>query len=910
MPFGPARRLFRLTLLGPRAVSRQVDDEIRFHLDARIEQLVAQGLAPDEARAAAERMFGDMDRTRQVLESSTRRREGRMQRMERFARIAQDARYALRQMRRERGFTLVAVLTLAIGIAANAIMFGVVDRLLLRAPAHVRDADRVGRVLVTRWMRGESQLAAEVSYRRFVELRDGVREVADVAAFATGGAVIGRGADTERVTGGFASANFFPLTGVRPALGRFFAPDEDRPPDGTRVAVLGHGLWQRRFGADSGVLGRTLRIGSADFTVIGVAPPDFAGVGLQPVDLWLPATTARSDMDWLEPDWFARHNMSWLTMIARLRDGVAAEQAAAALTAAYSRSTAAEGAETPRRAWPASAPAPRAEIVPLLLARGPNPGETARVSLWLAGVAAVVLLIACANVANLLLVRGLRRRREIAVRLALGAGRGRLLGQLLVESLMLAALGGGVGLLLAHWAGSAIRGILLPNATWSGALQDPRVLGFTAAAALGTGLLAGLIPALQSSRPDLTSALKTGTREGGGARSRLRGTLLVAQAALAVVLLVGAGLFVRSLHNVRTTDLGIDARHLIVAQVNYRGAEPPTPEARAALNATLLDALRRVPGVERATTSLSVPFNNSMSTRLATAQMDSAQTLGRFLMNAVGPDYFETTGMRVLRGRPLTSEDRAGSPRVVVVSEAMARRLWPGEDALGQCLKVGGVESPCSEVVGIARNAVHDDVTQVGETLQYWFPEAQRQGNSGGANAFLARVRGEPDEMLAAVQSGIQALLSGDASVRARAFGELMEPELRAWRIGATMFSAFGLLALLIAAIGLYGVIAYQVGQRTHEIGVRMALGARSPELMRMVLGEGVRLTSIGLLLGAGVALLSARWVAPLLFGVSPFDPLVYAAVIATLLAVAVAACLVPAWRASRVDPSAALRAE
>ena len=910
MPFGPARRLFRLNLLGRRAIERQVDDEIRFHIEERTEQLIAAGLSPDAARASAERMFGDMDSTRHFLRASTRRREGRMQRSERFARIAQDARYAFRQMRRERAFTIVAVMTLAIGIAANAIMFGVVDRLMLRPPAHVRDADRVGRVLVARWMRGSTEMGAEVSYRRFIEMRNAVREVAELAAIGSGYIMVGRGTDTERVVGGYASQNFFPLTGVRPVIGRFFTPDEDLPPDGTKVAVLGHALWMRRFGGDPEVLGKQIRFGSADFTIVGVAPPDFAGVGLQPIDVWVPATAIRTDMEWLDADWWNAHNFSWATMIARLRPGVTAERATAALTAAYTHSVDVEGTEFPQRAWPKDAPAPRAELSPLLAARGPNPSAIARISMWLAGVAAVVLLIACANVANLLLVRGLQRRREIAVRLALGAGRARLLGQLLVESLILAALGGTAGLLLAHWAGSAIRGILMPSAAWNGALHDPRVLAFTAIATLATGLIAGVVPALQSSRPDLTSALKTGTREGGGRASRLRGGLLVAQAALAVVLLVGAGLFVRSLHNIRTADLGIDASRLLIAEVDYRGAEPPTVEGRAAHNSVLLDALRQTPGVEAATTSLSVPFSRSASTRLATVHSDSAQKEGRFLMNGVGPDYFRTMGMEIIRGRPLTNEDRAGSPNVIVVTESMAAKLWPGEDALGQCLRVGGPDSDCSEVVGIARNAVHDDLTGIGETLQYWFPESQRQGNNGGVNAYFARVRGEPGAILDNVREAMQAQLSGDASVRVRAFGELLEPEQRPWRLGATMFSAFGLLALLIAAIGLYGVIAYQVGQRTHEIGVRMALGAKSRDLTRMVLWEGLRLTMIGLALGAAVALAAGRWVAPLLFGVSPFDPAVYAGVIATLSVVAIVACLVPAMRAAGVDPSSALRAD
>ncbi|HEU4631509.1 MAG TPA: ADOP family duplicated permease [Gemmatimonadaceae bacterium] len=902
---GPLGRVFRFPRRSRRQIATEVDDEIHFHLEARAEQLARLGLSTAEARRAAEARFGDLERTRRALRESTRRREGRMRRRERLEAIGHDLRFALRQLRRQPGFAVVAVLTLAAGIAANAVMFGVIDRLLLRPPPHVVAPERVSRLYLRQWDEdGGERTTANISYRRLLELRDGGRAVADVAGYLADEFLLGRGDDAERVRGAYATASLFPLLGVRPVLGRFFGEAEDRPPDGARVVVLGYGLWQRRFGGDPGVIGRTVHVQSNDYTVVGVAPPGFAALDLREVDVWQPATSIRGEFG-LPAEWATQHNFSWIEPVARLKPGVSAEQAAAVFSVAWARSLA-EQLDAQR----AAAARPRVLVAPALEQRGPQRSASARVSLWLAGVAGVVLLVACANDANLLLARGLERRREIAVRLALGVGRRRLVGQLVLESVLLALAGAVVGLVLAQWGGSLLYAVLLPDVGVHGELYDARVLAFTAAAAVVAGLLAGLVPALQASRPDLAATLKAGAREGGGRRARLRGALLVTQAALSVVLLVGAGLFVRSLHNARTVDLGLDTDRLVYATIDWRGAAPEGAEARAALDAQLLARLRALPEVERATTSLSLAFQRNITLDLFTEARDSVPRAGDMYFNAVGTDFFATTGARILQGRALDARDAVGTSPVMVVSEAMARAIWPRGGAVGRCLRVDEDTMPCATIVGVAQNVVQSELT-TDSTLQYWVPETQRPSRRGSnVFALLARVRGEPAAAVPAIRAALQAELPGDAYANVAPMSELVDPSVRSWQLGATMFVAFGALALVIAAVGLYGVIAYHVSQRTHEMGVRRALGAGAGQLARTVLGEGVRAVTLGIAIGALLTWAAARWVEPLLFGVSPRDPLTYAAVAVVLLAVALLAGLAPARRAVRVDPSEALRVE
>jgi predicted permease len=477
-----------------------------------------------------------------------------------------------------------------------------------------------------------------------------------------------------------------------------------------------------------------------------------------------------------------------------------------------------------------------------------------------------------------------------------------------VESVLLALLGGAAALAVARLGGGVLRAVLLPDVAWSTAPVDGRTLGYTALAAIATGLLTGIVPAVQASRPDLTGALKAGAREGHLKRSRTRSTLLVMQAALSVVLLVGAGLFVRSLENVRNLDLGYDPDRVAFATVDLRGTDFTAAERRA-LHQRMLDRLASMPDVERAGTTLTLPFYMNMDRDLYVPGIDSVGALGTFYLNAVRGDYFGAMGTRIVRGRAIDDRDRAGAANVIVVSETMARVLWPGRDALGQCVKVGA-GTPCSTVVGIARDITRGDLRGEAATQYYIAADQMVARRNGAENGLVIRVRGDVGAAKERIRSVLQPLAPGAAYVDVVSLQSFIDPEIRPWRLGATMFGAFGALALLLSAVGLYSVIAYNVAQRTHELGVRVALGARTGDVVRLVLGEGVRVAVVGVTLGLLVALWAGRYVAALLFQISPRDPAVLGVVSVALLAVAVAASLVPAWRASRVDPNLALRSE
>jgi putative ABC transport system permease protein len=516
-----------------------------------------------------------------------------------------------------------------------------------------------------------------------------------------------------------------------------------------------------------------------------------------------------------------------------------------------------------------------------------------------------VLLIACANVANLLLARALRRRREIAIRLALGVSRARLLSQLLTESVLLALLGGTAGVLVAQWGGSALRAAFLPRTAEASVVGDTRTLLFAGAAALGAGLVTGLASVLQSGRADLTSDLKAGAREGTFHRSRARAALLVLQGALSVILLVGAGLFVRSLHKVQALRLGYDVDPVLLVNLNMRGVKLDSAE-KVALRTRLLEAAKTVSGVTHVSTQSSVPFWSTWSVGLYVAGIDSVSRLGEFDLNAVSPEFFATLGTRIVRGRGIEPGDTPQSPRAMVVSEAMAKILWPGADPMGQCVKVSADTTPCTYVVGIAENikasALNND-----PGLYYYLPSAQFSPQIGG---LVVRTAGNASAQMATVRRRLQREMPGASYVTITPFGDIVGSQTRSWQLGATMFVVFGALALALAAIGLYSVIAYNVVQRTHEMGVRVALGAQVGDVVRLVVTEGLRVGVMGVAIGAGIALAAGRWVRPLLFEESPRDPAVFAFVAIALLGVAVAASWIPARRAARVDPNQALRAE
>ncbi|MFN2566389.1 MAG: ADOP family duplicated permease [Gemmatimonadaceae bacterium] len=821
--------------------------------------------------------------------------------------LLQDLKYAVRGLRTKPGFAIAVVSTLALGIGANTAMFGIVDQLLFRPPPLLRDPATTHRVYVYQTFRGETRAQNVGRYARYVDLTKWTHSFARTAGHTRLDLAVGVGEAAREMSIAPVSASFFGFFDAPPALGRYFTAAEDTPPAGASVAVLSHAMWQTAYGGRRDVLGSTLKIGPTMYTVIGVAAPGFVGLWpAKPPAAFIPITSyaAGTGFQPKGTTWWQTYSWSWMSMMVERKAGVSIEAANADLANAMLRSYEAQRVEQPRVS-PTNVARPRAIVGSILAERGPNPSPVTKVATWVGGVSVIVLLIACANVANLLLARALRRRREIALRLALGVTRGRLLSQLLTESVLLALLGGAAGILVAHFAGAVLRASLLEQSEAAAGLRDPRTVLFAAAAALAVGVLTGLAPLLQARRTDLTADLKAGSREGTYHRSRARIALLVMQGALSVVLLVGAGLFVRSVRNVQSIRLGYDVDPVLIVELNMRDVKLDSAAA-AALRLRLLEAAKAIPGVENASLRNTVPFWSTWSVGLHVQGIDSVNRLGQFDLNAVSPEHFATLGTRVIRGRGIAVQDVAGAPRVAVVSQSMARVLWPGKDAIGQCMKMNADTMPCIYVVGIAEN-IKEQSLAADSGYYYYVSAAQFWPQRGG---LFVRVRGDAARFKEAIRRPLQREMPGAAYVTITPFSEVVGSQKRSWQLGATMFVAFGVLAMVLAAIGLYSVLAYNVAQRTHELGVRRALGAQVADVVRMVVRDGLRVAAVGVVLGVAVAVWAARFVEPLLFGVKARDPWVFGVVAVVLVGVAVAASWVPAVRAGRVDPNVALRAE
>ncbi len=778
---------------------------------------------------------------------------------------------------------------------------------MFRTPPYLREPERVHRVYLQRTSRNGPTTERTTEYTRYLDLRRWSSGFSDFAGFSTRSLPVGVGTDSREMQVGTVSATLFDFFDARPVLGRFFVPAEDTVPVGAMVAVLGYGYWQTNYGGRPDVLGQPVHIGTVDYTIIGVAPRNFIGVSEDgPPAVFIPITayagTFRAGPN--ISNYYTKYNWGWMEILARRKPGVSLAAANADLSHAYLQSWNYESSLSSAHT-PSEAAHPTAIAGPVQAERGPNRSTVTRVAGWVSGVSVVVLLVACANVANLMLARSVRRRREIALRLALGVGRGRLIVQLLTESLLLAGCGGLAGLLLAQWGGAVLRALFLPLGAPGGALADARTLGFALLAAALAGTLTGMAPILQARRTDLVESLKSGARDGGYRRSRTRTALLLLQAALSVVLLVGAGLFVRSLLNVEALRLGYDVDPVLYVYPNERGAKLSEPE-QVALRRRLLEEARATPGVVQAALGLTVPFWDTWTENLFVAGIDSVDRLGSFTIQAGSPEFFATVGTRILRGRGFTAKDRKGAPPVVVVSEAMGRALWPGREPLGQCMRMRSDTLPCITVVGVAEDIKQNQITD-DSGLNYYLPIEQFHPE---AAVVFTRMRGDAEAQKEAVRRQLQPLMPGDAYITVNSMHEIVDPGIKSWRLGATMFLALGGLALLLAAIGLYSVIGYDVAQRTHELGVRIALGARLGDVVRLVVGDGLRVALVGMALGGLVALWAGRWIAPLLFAQSPRDPLVFGAVAGALLAVALVASAIPALRATRVNPNEALREE
>ena len=829
-----------------------------------------------------------------------------------FESLGQDLKYAVRSLRTKPGFTLAVVTTIALGIGANAAMFGIVDRLLFRPPPLMKDPATAHRVYKFSTFRGKERASGGGQFAFYKDIERWTTSFSDVAGYTPRDLAVGVGDAAREMRIGIVSARFFRFFEAPPVLGRYFTAAEDSTPEGAPVAVLGYPMWQTQYGGRRDVLGTKVQIGSVAYAVIGVATRGFVGLWPdKPPAAYIPITsygaaTSRSILPNLKKTtWWKTYSWGWMSMIVRRKPGVSVAQANADLSQATVKSYQSQLTEQTRLA-PLALARPHAIAGSILAERGPNESSVAKVATWVGGVSVIVLLIACANVANLLLARALRRRREIALRLALGVSKLRLVSQLLTESLLLAIAGGVAGLLVANWGGAALRAVVVEKSEAPAGLRDGRTVLFALAAAIVVGLITGLAPILQAGRADLTADLKAGAREGTIHRSKARVALLVFQGALSVVLLVGAGLFVRSLRNVNAVRLGYDVDPVLLVNPNMRG-ENLDSAATVGLRLRLLQAATSLPGVESASLQVAVPFWSQWSVGLYVQGIDTVGKLGQFNLNAVSPSYFATMGTRILRGRGFTDQDGPSAPRAIIVSEGMGKVLWPGKDPMGQCIRVTADTVPCTYVVGIAEDIKQQSLAADTGSFYYYLPAMQFNPNSGG---LFVRVRGDAPRFSEALRKRLQHEMPGASYVTITPFGEIIGGQRQSWHLGATMFVAFGVLALALAAIGLYSVIAYNVAQRTHELGVRVAVGAQSGDLIRLVVVEGVRLAAIGVAIGVGTAFVAVKWLKPLLFDVSPRDPFVFVLVTVALVLTAVAASWIPALRASRVDPMVALRAE
>jgi len=879
-------------------VRADVDDELAFHLQARIDDLVERGESPDDARARALEEFGDVEEFRARLTTIDHRVARRERRSEWLDGLRQDVAYALRALRHAPSVTVSVVLTLALGLGVNVAMITLLNAVFLRPPSGVDRPSGLRRLWTEVAFRSGPEYWPGYDYQQFEAVRDAVRGLADVTLYRQGEDVkVGRGAAATRAMLASAPANYFRLLGVRPAFGRFFSDEEDRLGVGRRVIVASHAYWLRALDGDPTVLGREIRIDGASYTLIGVAEPAFSGVDLSSVDLWRPLATLEGYGD---TPWWTNPNVNGFQILLRLDPGVTDAAVDSRTTLALRR------AEVARFANSATAVT---RVGSIIAARGPGKRlQEVEIATRLGGVALIVLAIACANVVSLLLARAVRRRREIAMRLALGISRGRLARLILTESVLLASVAGVAAVVAALWGALALRRLLLPDVHWAQSPVDWRVLVIAVGATLVAGLAAGIVPAVQSGRLELGEVLKSGGRGMATRRSRLRSVLVMAQVALSVVLLVGAVLFVRSLSNVRRLDLGFDARQLMFARVTFDTKDARRDSLMPGRLSETAERIRAVGGVESVALTAMRPMYGFSMTPYYPDTDTLAHTKPDGMYWAVSPEYFRTAGMQIVAGTGFPNETGSAMPPSVVINTAMAAALWPGESPIGRCVRFEKPQGRCNTVVGVVETAHWGEVIEE-STPQFYLPLANMPFPTQ-PRAIAIRVE---EGLAPSVSREVHRILlrefpGGDLDIQRMT--TVLEPKYRPWRLGATLFSLFGVLALVVAAFGVYSTVSYDVSQRTHEFGVRTALGAQVADIIRAVLREG--LTNVVAGLGAGVllALGAARVVASLLYGVPPRDPLALSVVAGTLIVVAVGAALVPALRASRADPLLALRNE
>jgi len=813
----------------------------------------------------------------------------------------QDIKFAARMLAKTPGFTAAAVLSLTLGIGANTTIFTLTKAIFLQA-VPVKDPARVVSLYSTaQSYNGPLQQYLPTPYPNAVDYREKTDVFSGASiAIPTGVNLIVSGKPAQ-LFAELVNSNFFDVLGVQPFLGRGFSAEEDASP--RPVAVLSYALWNRRYGADRSILGKTIQLDQQEYTVIGVAPKYFENVGvLGSPDVWLPISMRDQVLTGFAKKFLYNRGFRSVPMVARLKPGVTLAQAQQEIHAL--------GVQL-QKEYPKDNGGRNEMLVPINETSIPPELHNvfARAGTLMMVIVGLVLLIACANVANLLLARATQRQREIAVRQALGASRGRLIRQLLTESLMLGLIAGALGILFAYW-GKSVLVSLLPN----GLVRhldfslDGRVLVYALGLALIATILFGLVPALQASKPDRMASLKdrTGAPTGSTRWYGLRGMLVMIQVALSLVALVGAGLFIHSLRNAQQINPGFEVKHELVMFVNLAAEHYAQPQAEAFYRDVVarLDALPMVAAASMADTP---PFSGGLERTTFTDGVDTSDPRNGKLtpVIAVAPGYFPAAGIMLLRGRDFTDSDDASNAMVAVVNQALADSFWAGQDPLGKHLHFLG-EAWDVTVIGEVNTVKYATLGEPPQAIVY-MPLKQHYSP---AVVLYVRTKGDPTKALPSVRNAVQSLIPSVPLLRVQTVGQVLVQSLTAPRIGAELLGTFGLLALVLAAIGTYGVMSYSVSQRTHEIGVRMALGAQRRDVLRLILANGLAMVAAGVAVGLGLSTLLARSMSALLYGIGIFDAPSFLITAVLLIAVAMAACWIPAWRAMRVDPMEALRYE
>jgi putative ABC transport system permease protein len=802
--------------------------------------------------------------------------------------LLQDIRYSIRVLLKNPGFTAVALLTLTLGIGANSAIFSVVNAVLLR-PLPYEESERL--VFISE--RSPVLEGMSIAYPNYLDWREQNAVFDNIGVYRRVSFNLTGSGEPERLSGGEVSAELFGALRAKPVLGRVLLAEDDRP-GAAPVVVLGYGLWQRRFGKSADVIGQAVTLNSKAHTVVGVMPPDFRFPS--GVDIWVPVGLNADNPSW------GRGNHPGLYAVARLRSGVSVAQARSEMDTIAARL---------EQQYPQSNTGNRVTVTPLF---NRITGDVRPALLVLLAAVGFVLLIACANVANLLLARAAARQKEIAVRMALGATRGRLVRQLLTESVMLSAAGGAVGLLLAVWGVDLLVAISPNNIPRFAEIKlDNHVLGFTAAISLLTGVLFGLAPALHASKLNLNEMLKEGGRSAtaGFRRQRVRSLLVVSEVAIALVLLISAGLLIKSFMRLQQVDLGFNPDGVLTAAVPLPRTKYLEPTKRIAFYESLFARIAALPGVEAVGAVDELPTEGGSQTYFIVEDrpIPPREEIPLTEYSLVSTGYFKAMGLRLLKGREFDARDARDAPFVCIIDEKFAEQYWPGQDPIGKRLKYGGADpaNPWTTVVGLVANVRYQGPDQESPRVQLFLPYTQ--STFLGA-ALVIRTAGDPKDMAAAVRGEVLGM-DPDLPVYAiRTMNEVLKESVASRRLYMTLLGIFAGVAMILAAIGLYGVMAYSVTQRTHEIGIRMALGAKAGDVLRLVVGQGMALALAGVGIGLVAAFALTRLLSSLLFAVSATDPYTFAIISLILAGVALGATFIPAHRATRVDPMVALHYE